>query len=80
MVFRYLYLLSAFGFAAASPWGGGNVVQSTAKTFDADVMEQDGVALVAFYAPWCGHCKKLAPTWERIEDALDGESSTSLAR
>ncbi|CDW72484.1 disulfide isomerase [Stylonychia lemnae] len=36
------------------------------KNYNKVVIDNDNDVLVKFYAPWCGHCKKLAPIWEEL--------------
>lgn len=45
------------------------VVELTDATFPAFVKENP-LTLVEFYAPWCGHCKKLAPEYDQAAEEL----------
>jgi thiol-disulfide isomerase/thioredoxin len=49
------------------------VVQLTTSDFDAHVtLGGDALWLIKFYAPWCGHCVKLAPILDNVAPFLAG--------
>eukprot|EP00811_Abedinium_folium_P007540 NODE_16960_length_968_cov_4.971463.p1 GENE.NODE_16960_length_968_cov_4.971463~~NODE_16960_length_968_cov_4.971463.p1 ORF type:complete len:228 (+),score=65.64 NODE_16960_length_968_cov_4.971463:89-772(+) len=61
-------LLGILGPAAVAdePAPVGNVVKLTKFNFEDNT--RDGVWFVKFYAPWCKHCKRIAPIWEKLAD------------
>ncbi|KOS20891.1 Protein disulfide-isomerase [Escovopsis weberi] len=51
----------------------GPVTVVVGKTFNEVVIDNEQDVLIEFYAPWCGHCKALAPKWDEL-GALYAES------
>ncbi len=40
-----------------------------------DFTEKNGVALIDFYADWCGPCKMIKPTIEELSQELEGKAA-----
>ncbi|RWW44380.1 hypothetical protein BHE74_00049859, partial [Ensete ventricosum] len=51
----------------------------TQANFEKEV-GQDRGALVEFYAPWCGHCKKLAPEYEKLSSSFKKAKSVLIGK
>lgn len=60
--------------------GGGSqqadpdaVIELTDSNFNEMVIKSEDIWLVEFFAPWCGHCKNLAPHWAQAATELKGK-------
>jgi len=49
-----------------APAKAGEVQVVVGKTFEEIVSKTETDTFIVAYAPWCGHCKALLPTWEKL--------------
>ena len=57
-----------------------DVVELTDDNFDKLVLNSDDIWLVEFYAPWCGHCKRLAPIWDELAEKFKDDKDIVIAK
>lgn len=63
-------LVSGSASAFYSP--SDNVVELTPSNFNREVVQDNAIWVVEFYAPWCGHCQSLVPEYKKLAEALKG--------
>ncbi|CAK7242554.1 MAG: protein disulfide-isomerase precursor [Sporothrix thermara] len=70
--------LVAFGSTLVSGAETSDVHQLKTSTFD-EFIKTNEIVLAEFFAPWCGHCKALAPEYEEAATTLK-EKNIKLAK
>jgi protein disulfide-isomerase A1 len=58
----------------------GPVTTVVGLNFAETVLDSTKDVLVKYYAPWCGHCKKLAPIWEELGELYKDNKDIVIAK